>query len=112
MKQVNFHKKRFKLVDNSVNGTVDGQTIFHYQQEGDLVTADYSGGSIVYGKIIAQHCGDRLQMLYTCYTHHKELKAGKATARISTTNEGKIELYLDWRWLNGGGKGRSTYIEM
>ena len=50
---VNFNNKTFLLVENSANGKVDFQTIFKYQQQGNLVTANYFGGNIQYGKIIA-----------------------------------------------------------
>lgn len=112
MTKVNFNNKRFKLLDNSVNGKVDAQTIFEYQQEGNLVTADYKGGSVIYGKIIAQHCGDTLKMLYQCYTKEKELKAGKATATIIMTEENQIKLELNWQWLESNQEGSSTYIEI
>jgi len=111
MKTINFNNKTFHLVDNSDNGKVNADTIFKYQQEGDLVTADYYGGSVIYGKIIAELQGDELHMLYNCYTSDKELKAGKAIAAISITKEGKIKLDLNWQWLESDKRGTSTYIE-
>ncbi|MFK7933372.1 MAG: hypothetical protein AB8G22_07670 [Saprospiraceae bacterium] len=112
MQEINFHNKTFQLLDNSANGKVDDQTVFKYQQQGDLVTADYHGGTVIYGKIIARLDGSTLQMLYHCYTVDKELKAGKATAKISLTTAGKIKLSLDWQWLDNQGSGSSTYIEI
>ena len=96
MNKFNFNNKIFVLVDNSKNGTTNTETIFKYQQEGDLVTADYSGGSIKYGKIIALYKNDILDMRYQCITSSNELKSGKAIATISTNSEGKIKLNLNW----------------
>jgi hypothetical protein len=42
----NFHNKTFSLIENSENGKVNSETIFKYQQDGSLVTADYFGGDI------------------------------------------------------------------
>lgn len=113
MRNFNFNNKKFALIQNSDNGAVDTETIFEYKQEDKLVTADYHGGNIKYGKIIAQIEGDQLQMLYQCCTTNNELKAGKALAKITTTAEGKIKLRLDWEWLtNGADKGQSEYIEV
>lgn len=112
MSRINFNNKTFKLLANSNNGKVDSETIFKYRQEGDLVTADYQGGAIIYGKIIAQLQQDKLQMLYNCYTTDKELKSGKAIAHISITSTGKIKLVLNWEWIENHKTGTSTYIEI
>lgn len=108
----NFHNKTFTLVENSKNGSATSKTIFEYKQEGNLVTADYLGGGITYGKIIARLENETLHMLYQCVTDEGELKAGKATAKVSLNKKNKLKLILDWEWLNGTGqKGVSEYIE-
>lgn len=78
-----------------------------------MVTADYTGGTVLYGKIIALLEGNTLNMLYQCVTTDNELKAGKAIAHISVTKESKIKLSLDWEWLGENiTKGQSEYIEL
>jgi hypothetical protein len=109
----NFNNKKFQLIQNSENGNVNADTIFEFRQEGNLVTADYYGGTIKYGKIIADLQGDKLHMLYQCLTTDNELKAGKAIAQISLNGNGKMKLKLDWEWLTGGeNKGVSEYLEV
>lgn len=112
MTTFDFHNKTFFLIKNSEDGKVDSDTKFEYQQKGDLVTADYYGGTIVYGKIIAKLAGNQLDMLYQCLTSDGELKAGKAIANISVTKQGKIKLELKWKWIGGKeGSGVSEYLE-
>ena len=112
MKAFNFNNKKFYAVQNSENGTVNSDTIFEYKQEGNLVTADYHGGTIRYGKIIAKLKEDKLHMLYQCLTTEGELKAGKAIADVSLVN-GKLNLKLNWEWLDAEKKtGTSEYIEV
>ncbi|WP_288954581.1 hypothetical protein [uncultured Polaribacter sp.] len=112
MSAFNFHNKTFYLVENSESGKVNADTVFKYQQKENVVTADYSGGTIKYGKIIATLDNDILHMLYQCVTSENELKAGKAIAKISYTKENKMLLKLNWQWLNGNKeKGVSEYIE-
>lgn len=112
MSEINFNNKTFYLLENSENGQVNSATIFEYKHQGNLVTADYCGGSILYGKIIAVLDGNYLNMLYQCVTIHNELKAGKAIAEISFTENGKIKLSLNWEWLGDKKeKGMSVYIE-
>ncbi|KAF2330308.1 hypothetical protein [Flavobacterium daemonense] len=113
MDKFNFNNKRFALIQNSENGQVSTETIFNYKQEDHLVTADYFGGSIKYGKIIAELKEGQLNMLYQCLTVDNELKAGRAVAQITLMENSKIKLSLDWEWLtNGNEKGKSEYMEI
>jgi hypothetical protein len=94
MRVVNFNNKTFALLEN-------------------LVTADYYGGTVRYGKIIARLDGEELHMRYHCLTTEDVLKSGKAIAKVILNEEQKILLHLDWEWLDGGGeKATSVYIEM
>jgi hypothetical protein len=109
---IGFHNKTFTLLQNSAKGTANDETVFHYEQEDDLVTAEYYGGSIRYGTIVAILDGEQLHMRYQCLTTSKELKSGKATAQISFDEHGRMLLSLDWQWLAQGGEaGTSVYVE-
>lgn len=113
MKNINLNNKTFSLIENSKNGETNSETIFKYKQEGNLVTADYYGGTIKYGKIIAHLKHDKLNMLYQCITTDNKLKAGKAVADIFFNEIGKIKLTLNWEWLDDSNqKGTSEYIEL
>lgn len=112
MSKFNFNNKTFSLIENTENGKVNSETLFDYKQEGDLVTADYSGGNIIYGKIIGHLKDNSINMLYQCLTATNELKAGKAIAKISLTENKKIKLKLNWQWLDGPNEtGTSEYLE-
>ena len=109
----NFHNKTFTLLENSEKGTVNADTIFEYQQDGNLVTADYHGGLIRYGSIIARLHDDKLHLRYQCLTTDDELKSGKAIANITYDKNERILLQLNWEWIGGvEGKGTSVYIEV
>ena len=91
---------------------MNSETIFKYKQEDNIITADYYGGPIKYGKIIANLSNNKLHMLYQCITTEYELKAGKAIAEISLTKHKKIKLKLNWEWLGEKNEsGVSEYIE-
>ncbi len=112
MTKINFSNKTFSLIENSENGSVNSDAIFRFKQEGNMVTADYSGVGIRYGKIIALLENNRLHMRYQCITDSDELKAGKAIAKISVTRKNKIRLNLNWEWLGEAQqKGTSEYLE-
>jgi len=113
MSKFNFDNKRFALIKNSESGQVNSETIFKYKQNDNLVTADYYGGTIIYGKIIAYLKDDDLNMLYQCLTTDNQLKAGKASAKITLTDAGIMKLSLYWEWLtNENEKGISEYLEI
>ena len=113
MKNFNFNNKTFVLLENSKKGKVNAETVFKYKQEGDLVTAEYFGGTIRYGKIVGLLQGDDLKMLYQCLTVDNELKAGKASAKVAYTNTGRLKLDLNWQWITDNNeKGTSQYIEI
>ena len=114
MKSIDLNGKKFGLLANSENGEVSSETIFEYKQTGDLVTAEYCGGNIRYGKILArQNEAGNLEMTYHCLTNDGELKAGKALATVSINEQGKTQLDLDWKWIDGDeSKGTSRYVEI
>jgi len=105
--------KTFGLVSNDPNGEAGEKTLFHYTQQGHIVSARYSGGTIVHGSIAALLKGDLLNMVYHCITMDGLLKSGKATALLSWTKDGKIRMTLDWEWLEPNvGHGQSAYEEI
>jgi len=111
-KTISFEGKTFILLHNSEAGETNEETTFEYEQEGDLVTADYTGGTIRYGKIIGKLKNDQLDLVYQCLTTEGELKSGTAVGKVEFTNEGKMVLKLDWEWLSKSGTtGKSAYIE-
>jgi len=112
MNKFNFNNKEFKPVQNSQEGEVSSETTFLFQQEDDLITADYHGGTVKQGKIIALLKDDKMEMRYHCITIDDELKAGKALAHISINDDGRMQLALDWEWLDREGDGQSIYIEV
>ena len=113
MNQINLHNKKIILLDNSEKGEVSSKTIFEYQQNQNLITADYKGGTIRYGKIIGQLENEKIEMLYQCLTTDGVLMAGKAIADVSISAENKMKLKLNWEWISGKeGKGESEYIEI
>jgi hypothetical protein len=74
MKPLNFNNKKFALLINSTNGKVDTETISVSKQKGNLVTAEYHGRSITYGKIIALLNKDKLDMLYQCLKTDNQIR--------------------------------------
>lgn len=119
LKPLRLDDKIFVPVLNTDNGTVSGQTKFHFWQKGKVFFADYVGGDVSEGHIIGQMTGDRTgTMLYHCLTTDGRLKAGQASAVFSEMEDGFLAIDLDWEWLTGNKRemddlsGKARYEEI
>lgn len=100
-----------KTSDTSQTGT---DTIFKYEQDGDLVTATYSGGHIKFGHIIGVIDAEGLlDMRYQHVDRDGKLMTGYCKTTPEVLPTGKIRLHEKWRWTCGHrAKGRSTLEEI
>ena len=100
--KINYDKRIFKSVQNSETGEVSGDTIFVYSQEEDLVTAEYLGGEIVLGQLMARVLPDgSLDMRYQHFNTKGELMTGKCLSKPEILADGKIRLHEKWQWTCG-----------
>lgn len=49
---MNYHNRTFRPVHNTENGETSEETLFHYQQDGTILTSTYAGGKIRKGHLI------------------------------------------------------------
>lgn len=98
----NYNNKNFRSVANSKSGEVGAETVFHYHQDGDLVRAEYGGGEIVYGTLLAKCDTDgTLDMRYQHLNQNGELMTGFCISRPERLPDGRIRLYEKWQWTSG-----------
>ena len=110
--RINYDKRVFKSVSNSESGEVSSETIFYYHQENDLVRAEYAGGEIVFGQLIATVSADgSLDMRYQHLNKKGELMTGKCVSTPETTSGGKIRLHEKWQWTSGDFSSGESVIE-
>ncbi|MCW5961868.1 MAG: hypothetical protein KIS76_17030 [Pyrinomonadaceae bacterium] len=102
MTKIDLNNKRFAAVSNSETGEVSGETVFYYQQRGNLVSAEYYGGDIVFGTLIAKVLDDeRLDMRYQHLNKSGDLMTGKCISTPQLLADGRIRLYERWQWTSG-----------
>ena len=104
----------FRAVKNSSNGQISSETIFRYQQKGDVLTGDYSGGDIEYGQIIGL-VDDRghINFRYQHLTYDGYLMTGRCKSRPEIMENGKIRLHERWQWTcSDRSKGTSVLEEV
>lgn len=112
MNEFNLNDRRFVTAANN-SGLSSNETVFHYRQEGEIITATYQGGHILQGHILGKQTGpNTIELLYNCITSENELMAGESQGVLSM-NDGKVQINFDWNWLNGDKSGgKSEYIEI
>jgi hypothetical protein len=111
---INYNGKTFRPVTNSGSGEVDTETLFHYSQEGNIVTGTYTGGSIRHGQLIALVDGEGgLNMRYHHVNTTGELLTGVCRSVLRPLPSGKMQLHETWHWTSGReGMGTSIIEEV
>ncbi len=113
MTTIHYNNRTFRSVNNTANGEVDGQTLFHYQQQGQIVWATYQGGAIQWGTLIAKVDADGcLEMRYQHINTSGELMTGECRSTPEILPDGRIRLHEKWQWTSGDcSAGESTVDE-
>ena len=110
---INYNNKLFKPINNTENGETSNQTIFRYKQTGNILTAEYSGGKIIFGHLIGlvDENGD-IEMRYHQVNNQGELMTGICHSKPERLANGKIRLHETWQWTSGDkSKGQSIIEE-
>jgi len=99
---MNYHNKTFRPVSNKDNGETSAETIFHYQQRGNILSCSYSGGQIVFGQLIGLVDNEgKIDMRYHQVNSNGQLMTGTCHTVPEILGNGKIRLHETWRWTSG-----------
>ena len=109
---MNYHNKIFRPVSNTENGEVSGETAFHYRQSGNIVTAEYAGGSVTRGHLIALvDAAGCLDMRYHHVNDMGALQTGICRSVPEVLPDGRIRLHESWQWTSGDGSRGQSVVE-
>lgn len=112
MTRIDYNDKKFAAVRNSAAGEVTAETVFYYRQKDDLVWAEYRGGEIIFGTLIAKVLeDDRLEMRYQHLNKRGELMTGKCLSTPEILPDGRLRLYEKWRWTSGDRSAGESIVE-
>ncbi len=102
MTKINYDGREFASVQNSVSGEVSAETVFHYHQKEDLVWAEYEGGEIVFGNLIAKVLENgNLEMRYQHLNKQGTLMTGVCHSTPEILADERLRLYEKWQWTSG-----------
>jgi hypothetical protein len=108
----NYHGRRFRSVTNSEHGDVDGDTIFDYEQRGQIVSATYRGGSVVCGMLLALMDSDgALDMRYQHVNRAGAIMTGICRSRLEVLPDGRYRLHESWQWTCGDNARGESVVE-
>lgn len=107
-----YHNKSFRPVQNSENGETSPETIFHYRQQGNILTSVYSGGKILQGQLIGivDEQG-KIEMRYQQVNTSNELMTGICRSTPEILPNGKIRLHESWQWTSGDLSAGNSILE-
>lgn len=109
---IQYNGKKFRPVANTENGETSAETVFHYEQRDNILTASYKGGKIVNGHLIGLVADDGcIDMRYHQVNSSGELMTGICKSVPEVLPNGKIRLYETWQWTSGDGSSGTSVIE-
>ncbi|WP_456865313.1 n-acetylglutamate synthase [Galbibacter sp. BG1] len=114
MSLINYNNRVFKAISNSENGQTSKETIFYYKQEGNILTATYSGGVILKGHLIGLvNEAGVIDMRYHQIDINGDIKTGKCISIPEVLENGRVKLHESWEWTSDDfSKGTSVIEEV
>jgi len=112
MTKIDYDGRNFVSVKNSVSGEVGSETTFHYHQSGSIVWAEYNGGAIVRGQLIAScDANGVLEMRYQHINAAGQLMTGECRSIPEVLDDGRLRLHEKWRWTSGDRSSGESVLE-
>ena len=109
---INYNNKIFRAAANTPNGETSSETVFYYKQEGNILTANYQGGKIIFGHLLGlvNERGE-IDMRYHQVNDKGELMTGICQSKPEILANGKIRLHEEWEWTSGDRSKGTSMLE-
>ena len=104
--------RTFTGVTNSADGDVGQATVFTYQQDGNVVWAQYSGGAVQRGYLVGTRTGSTLSFRYSHLGTDDQTSGGVCISTIELLSDNRIRLHETWQWESRPGSGTSVVEEV
>jgi len=83
------------------NGVINENTIFHFKEEEDFITAKYAGGKVKAGFLIGKIEKSKFEFQYTQLYEDHSLNGGHSVCEIEITSDSRIRLIEHFEWASG-----------
>lgn len=109
---INYHQRIFRPTLNSENGETSEETIFHYLQQGNILTSTYFGGKVKQGHLIGLVDENGIiDMRYHQVNAQGELMTGVCRSVPELLSNGKIRLHETWQWTSGDRSAGNSVLD-
>jgi len=109
---INMNGLRMCVTSTDPNGEVNKDTIFHFEQSENIVSARYLGGKIYLGHLVGKIEGTNLEFRYAQVNINNHLDGGHSTCEIKKLENGKLQLIEHFKWSSREGTGTNIYEEI
>jgi len=98
-----FHNQKMNAVKTASNGVVNHETIFHFKESDDKITAEYAGGRIRQGYLTGKIIEGKLAFQYAQMHEDGEKDGGHSVCDIEILPDARIQLVEHFVWSEGTG---------
>ena len=102
---------RMTVSNSGVHSVVNASTVLTFEQQGNVVSARYSGGEIVDGYLIGHLEGWSLLFRYVQAELSGRLDAGVSEGVIDRLPDGRLRLVEHYQWLTRPERGTNIFEE-
>lgn len=99
-------------VANDEEGEVSGETRFNFEQDGERISASYSGGEIVDGYLVGTFDGSQWDIRYVQINDNNESATGHSVGDVELLDDGRVRVEDEWEWESKEGAGESSLEEI
>ncbi|WP_306058312.1 hypothetical protein [Natronococcus wangiae] len=99
-------------VANDGDGEVGAETVFHFEQGGERIYANYSGGTVADGHLVGTFDGERWDVRYTQINADGETATGHSVGGVELLEDGRVRVADEWEWKSKPGEGESIHEEI
>lgn len=93
-------------------GVVNKDTYFHFNQEENIVTANYSGGGITKGFLIGIMNNNKLEFRYAQLQTDGKLDGGYSNCEVNILEDGRVQVVEHFQWESREGTGTNVFEEV
>jgi hypothetical protein len=109
---MNYHQRKFRPISNSSNAETSEETLFVYEQKGNLLSCTYQGGQIRIGHLLGLvNEKGQIDMHYHQINQAGEIMTGICLSTPELMPNGKIRLHEQWQWTSGDKSHGSSILE-
>ncbi len=104
---------RIRALAGSAGSVISRETLFEFEQTGDLFSARYRGGEIAEGYLIGRrHAGGALEFRFVQADRTARIDAGVSTGVLGRLSDGRLQLVESFQWTTRREAGRNVLEEV